>query len=155
MEVTGEMVSALVRKRYDRAKRPPEWANPVIQINAYEHIWSTVLLTPTQEGRLMRHLCYAALAGDVKEVLSWPFVDGIKRGPVGGERPRLPIALRLAVLERDNYTCKHCGSNDDLQIDHVLPWVHGGKHEIKNLQVLCGPCNRKKGPRPYIVRVAG
>lgn len=154
MLVTREMVRALVAKGYRYGRRPPEWANPVIQINAREWILTTALLTCAEEGRLIRHLSYAALAGDVVEVLSWPFVDGIKRGAVGNHRPGLPLTMRKAVLERDGARCRQCGAADELEIDHIKPWVLGGRHTPNNLQVLCGTCNRKKGPRPYASRAS-
>lgn len=147
--ITREMVSALVKKRYKYAKRPDEWANPIIKINAREHLYATILLTPAQQGRLIRHLCYAALAGAVTEVLSWSFVDGLKCGPLGHQRPRISPMLRRTVLERDGGRCKHCGSDDELELDHIKAWAFGGPTTLANLQVLCGPCNRKKGPTAH------
>lgn len=57
----------------------------------------------------------------------------------------IPTALRLEVLERDNHTCVYCGTTSDLHIDHKHPHSRGGLSEANNLQVLCGPCNIKKG----------
>jgi 5-methylcytosine-specific restriction endonuclease McrA len=41
--------------------------------------------------------------------------------------------------------CRICGSRNDLTIDHIVPMRIGGKHEIKNIQLLCRSCNAKKG----------
>lgn len=49
------------------------------------------------------------------------------------------------VFERDGRVCATCGATDDLQIDHVLPLSRGGSNGLRNLQVLCGTCNRRKG----------
>ena len=31
------------------------------------------------------------------------------------------------------------------EVDHVMPLALGGSNDAENLQLLCGPCNRKKG----------
>jgi hypothetical protein len=58
---------------------------------------------------------------------------------------KLPRQLIEYILARDNYTCQHCGATKKLSIDHVLPESHGGGDEPDNLQVLCSPCNSRKG----------
>jgi 5-methylcytosine-specific restriction endonuclease McrA len=59
----------------------------------------------------------------------------------------VPIALRRAVFERDNNTCQHCGTHENLSIDHIYPEVWGGPTTLDNLQVLCRPCNNRKADR--------
>lgn len=51
------------------------------------------------------------------------------------------------VFARDGRQCAQCGTDEDLQIDHIVPLAHGGSNNMDNLQVLCGPCNYAKGPR--------
>ena len=60
---------------------------------------------------------------------------------------RQPISrdVRRAVFERDGGRCTECGSNFDLQYDHMIPVALGGATTVDNLQLLCGPCNRLKG----------
>ncbi len=53
--------------------------------------------------------------------------------------------LRQFVWERDKGTCQKCGSTSELQFDHIIPVALGGGTAAENLQVLCGPCNRRKG----------
>lgn len=48
------------------------------------------------------------------------------------------------ILERDGYKCVWCGSQKDLQADHIIPVARGGKDEDSNLRTLCSACNRKK-----------
>ncbi|MCH7534194.1 MAG: HNH endonuclease [Bacteroidetes bacterium] len=55
--------------------------------------------------------------------------------------------LRLKILKRDDYTCQKCSSNEDLVVDHIIPWRIGKNNSEKNLQVLCRGCNVKKGWR--------
>jgi 5-methylcytosine-specific restriction endonuclease McrA len=60
-------------------------------------------------------------------------------------RERVPGWVRDVVLDRDGHQCLSCGSDEDLQMDHVYPWSRGGETTVENLQTLCGPCNRHKG----------
>lgn len=62
----------------------------------------------------------------------------------------IPLARRLEVFNRDNYTCKVCGRNpkeDNIKIhcDHIIPLIKGGTSEFDNLQTLCEDCNYGKG----------
>jgi 5-methylcytosine-specific restriction endonuclease McrA len=64
-----------------------------------------------------------------------------------GTPRREPIAreLRLAVWERDGGRCVECDGDFELQFDHVIPVVMGGATSVENLQLLCAPCNKRKG----------
>ena len=62
-----------------------------------------------------------------------------------GKRETIPREVRRAVFERDSGKCAQCGSNFDLQYDHVIPVALGGATTVENLQLLCGDCNREKG----------
>lgn len=53
--------------------------------------------------------------------------------------------IKPEVLTKCNDVCVSCGSDNDLQIDHIIPLSIGGTDDIDNLQILCGLCNRKKG----------
>ncbi|MFF9003630.1 HNH endonuclease [Streptomyces achromogenes] len=65
---------------------------------------------------------------------------------LGPQRQRTGIseALRQFVYERDGYRCVRCGTTEDLTLDHVHPWVLGGKNSADNLRTLCRPCNSSK-----------
>ena len=60
-------------------------------------------------------------------------------------RGAIPDDVKQLVFQRDGGRCRQCGSQQELQFDHVIPVVMGGASTAENLQVLCGPCNRRKG----------
>jgi len=69
--------------------------------------------------------------------------EGREQRPPGQRQP-IPREIRRAVFERDGGQCVGCGSNFDLQYDHVIPVALGGATTVANLQLLCGNCNREK-----------
>jgi 5-methylcytosine-specific restriction endonuclease McrA len=60
-------------------------------------------------------------------------------------RESIAREVKLAVWQRDGGRCRDCGSDFDLQYDHVIPLSMGGASSVQNLQLLCGDCNRAKG----------
>ncbi len=72
-------------------------------------------------------------------------VQAQQRAPVAAARRPVPREVRLEVWERDGGRCVECGTDFDLQYDHVIPVALGGATTPENLQLLCGPCNRRKG----------
>ena len=52
--------------------------------------------------------------------------------------------IKDEVWNRDNGECVECGSQKDLEFDHIIPYSKGGADSVKNLQILCRSCNRKK-----------
>jgi hypothetical protein len=49
-----------------------------------------------------------------------------------------------AIRARDGYCCVACGSDDRIQVDHILCVELGGKSTIDNGQTLCHDCHVKK-----------
>jgi hypothetical protein len=70
----------------------------------------------------------------------------LMRAEANGRPARVgtPTDVRRAVFERDGGRCVECGSNFDLQYDHILPVALGGATSVENLQILCADCNRRK-----------
>lgn len=60
---------------------------------------------------------------------------------------KIPEQLRYRVLRMDDFTCRFCGakaSEQELQVDHLVPWVVVRCHEEQNLLTSCAACNRGK-----------
>jgi len=55
--------------------------------------------------------------------------------------------LRLKVFAKDLYKCRHCGTSENLSVDHIIPESKGGTLDLDNLQTLCRPCNSRKGAK--------
>ena len=64
------------------------------------------------------------------------------------QRKRVSLKDERAVLHKlQNGKCMYCGvkiREGDGQVDHKMPHSRGGKDRIKNLQLLCAPCNGRK-----------
>lgn len=60
------------------------------------------------------------------------------------------LRTRFLVMQRDHFKCCMCGASPakdpsvELQIDHIVPWAHGGETTLDNLQTLCSKCNLGK-----------
>lgn len=70
-------------------------------------------------------------------------------GDSEGDRPMMPPSLRMAILNRDKFTCGYCGSaQGPFDVDHIVPWSRGGSFASEdNLICACAPCNRGKGAK--------
>ncbi len=56
--------------------------------------------------------------------------------------------MRAAAYERQEGICPRCGEHfvlGAMEADHIDPWSEGGKTAPENCQMLCRPCNRRKG----------
>jgi 5-methylcytosine-specific restriction endonuclease McrA len=59
----------------------------------------------------------------------------------------IKINLRFLILLRDNFRCCYCGRGSSeaiLQVDHIVPKLHGGADDPSNLITACRDCNLGK-----------
>lgn len=88
-----------------------------------------------------------------------PIVDPPKAKPLkwvrlpSGQRQPLTIldvretrAWKVAKIRELPFECAHCKATEALTVDHIIPRSKGGRG-IENMQILCSPCNHKKGDK--------
>ena len=63
----------------------------------------------------------------------------------GERRELIPDAVKMFVWKRDGGKCVKCGSQENLEFDHIIPLAMGGSSTARNIQLLCETCNRSKG----------
>ena len=61
-----------------------------------------------------------------------------------GRSRRISQDVKDRVWNRDNGKCVECGSNENLEFDHIIPFSKGGANTYRNIQLLCEHCNRSK-----------
>jgi 5-methylcytosine-specific restriction endonuclease McrA len=65
------------------------------------------------------------------------------------------VELRRRVSGIYTEPCAHCGTTENIHVDHIWPLSKGGAHAAYNLQALCGSCNSKKGNKlPLLLEAA-
>ena len=60
---------------------------------------------------------------------------------------RISQDVKDKVWNRDGGKCVECGSNENLEFDHIIPHSKGGANTYRNIQLLCEPCNRIKSAK--------
>jgi len=62
-------------------------------------------------------------------------------------REAIPRAVQREVWQRDGGRCVECNTREKLCFDHIVPFSRGGGNTVRNIQLLCEPCNLAKGNR--------
>ena len=77
-----------------------------------------------------------------------PFPERIiLKNEIQRRRKSLTNAVMQEVWIRDGGKCIECGSMDDIEFDHMIPFSKGGSCTPDNLRILCRKCNRSRGNR--------
>ena len=77
-----------------------------------------------------------------------PAVVRLKKGSVSTKQS--VRFSRVNVFTRDKFRCQYCGDKKgmkQLNYDHVIPRVQGGKTVWENIVTSCYTCNDRKGSR--------
>ncbi len=59
-------------------------------------------------------------------------------------------AQKIAAYERQGGICPICGNHfefEEMEGDHITPWIEGGPTTADNCQMLCRSCNRHKSSK--------
>jgi len=59
-------------------------------------------------------------------------------------REHIPEEVQMFVWRRDGAKCVKCGSQENLEFDHIIPLSKDGANTAWNIQLLCEACNRAK-----------
>ena len=94
----------------------------------------------------MAYLLYEAAKQEAKQEAKRHSSSGTVTIYTSGRN--IPQWVKIAVAHRDEGKCRVCGSDYDLQYDHIVPYSRGGNSaDVDNIQLLCGRCNRRKSNR--------
>ena len=60
------------------------------------------------------------------------------------------LAIRTAVLKRDNYKCVNCNmTGKELHVHHIVPRSEGGTNDLFNLVTLCDDCHGEQDAKGH------
>lgn len=99
----------------------------------------------SEHGCLFDRLSARSIEGD-SVTLRVPAVVSLTK-PVKPVKRQICFS-RMNVFLRDSFTCQYCGEKfkvRDLNYDHVVPSVRGGRTVWENIVASCYPCNSLKG----------
>ena len=82
--------------------------------------------------------------------VTWPMPAVVQlKKPLDGMKRGVKFS-RINLFTRDRFVCQYCGVRKDmreLNYDHVIPRIRGGRTAWENIVTSCYPCNYRKGGR--------
>ncbi len=92
---------------------------------------------PRYFGTEALHIIYCGLGDTSGNPRNYEFVFQLRDRAI-------PAAIAGEVTRRDRGRCVICGSQNELEMDHILPFARGGDHTVENLRLLCYECHRRR-----------
>ena len=74
-------------------------------------------------------------------------IDKIHYVDTEDQKRRISQEVKDAVWRRTKGKCEKCGSQNNLEFDHIVPFSKGGSNTYRNVQLLCEKCNREKSDK--------
>ena len=81
---------------------------------------------------------------EIEKLALQELIDEGEIFPEANKRPPIPKDVVDTVWNRDGGKCVYCGSNENLHLDHIIPFSKCGDTSVENLQLLCQKCNLEK-----------
>lgn len=110
-----------------------KWENEYINfysISNYDYDYKSIKNPPKHSNFLINNL-----------------IENIKVDTVANSSRRISQSVKDKVWNRDSGKCVECGSNENLEFDHIIPHSKGGANTYRNIQLLCEKCNRAKSDK--------
>jgi hypothetical protein len=103
----------------------------------------------------------------IRQLIHWQYAKLIAGGRCG-KRDEFPLVMsefkkleqgkkKLSGILRDNKkllfasrACAYCGSEEQIQLDHIIPISKGGADSFDNLVYACKKCNLSKSNRDIL-----
>ena len=132
-------IDKLFGRKYKKEMKGVQWG---LLYNQYRDTTLTATAISAEVARLMRDSDVEKKSGifsyifdhDIRHLGIRTFDDNTKR----------------EIYEKQNGICPLCGKHfeiEQMEADHITPWVEGGRTIASNCQMLCRDCNRRKSAK--------
>lgn len=116
------------------------WAfrNKVVKVEGWESASREEIVTSVVHKVLSEEKAFDRMRAEIERFRLMDRASGASREPI-------PEEVRIFVHRRDQGKCVRCGSQENIEFDHIIPVAKGGSSTARNVQILCERCNREKG----------
>lgn len=112
--------------------------NKLVEVDGWETASQEEIVTRVKHKVLSEEKAFIKMQREIEL-----FQKLEKKSPCN--REPIPDDVRIFVWRRDDGRCVRCGSDHNLEYDHIIPIAKGGSNTERNIQLLCESCNRTKG----------
>jgi hypothetical protein len=118
-----------------------EYIRAMLSSSALPHVRARIETKPQQPVRVYKE-GNTSIDPSLIDPASMPMPE-----PVKPRREAIPRVVQREVWQRDGGRCVECFARERLCFDHIVPFSKGGGSSVRNLQLLCEPCNLSKSNR--------